>query len=71
MSENNLSFEFGNFVLPEDLEIDKAAEYFEAEPDLLDLNLTEELNDFDINIDSQTVILSLSYNFLKLFQAEY
>ena len=57
MSENNLSFQFGDFVLPEDLEIDKAAEFFEAEPDLLDLNITEELNDFDINIDSQTVIL--------------
>lgn len=57
MSENNLSFQFGDFVLPEDLEIDKAAEFFEAEPDLLDLNITEELNDFDIKIDSQTVIL--------------
>ena len=53
----NLSFSFGDFV---ELEIDRAAEDFEAEPDLLDSNLDENLENFDINIDSQTVRISLT-----------
>ena len=53
----NLSFSFGDFVEPE---IDRAAEDFEAEPDLLDSNLDENLENFDINIDSQTVRISLT-----------
>ena len=57
MSEN-LSFSFGDFVVPE-LEEDRAAEDFEAEPDFLESNLDENLEDFDINIDSQTVRISL------------
>ena len=53
----NLSFSFGDFV---ELEIDRAAEDFEAEPDLLDSNLDENLEDFDINIDSQKVKIILT-----------
>ena len=60
MSEKNvLSFSFADFVVPE-LDEDKAAEYFEPEPDFLESNLDENLEDFDINIDSQTVRISLT-----------
>ena len=53
MSQNLTSL-YADFPIPE-LEIDKVAEDFEAEPDILDSNLDENLEDFDINIDSQTV----------------
>ena len=58
MSEK-LAFSFADFVVPE-LEEDRVAEDFEPEPDFIESNLDENVEDFDINIDSQTVKISLT-----------